>query len=79
MSLKKRSEVRAEFARKGLSISAWATKHGYNANLVIAIINDDDASPSRPCARGTSHNIAVQLGLKEGEVNSTFSAKPAMA
>lgn len=79
MSLKKRSDVRAEFARKGWSYSAWATKYGYSPNLVIAIVNDDDHNPIRKCARGASHNIAVQLGLKEGEVNITFSARPVMA
>ncbi len=68
MPIKKRSEVRAEFARLGLSYSAWAAHHGYSPNLVIAIVNDDDVNPVRKCARGASHNIAVQLGLKEGEV-----------
>ena len=68
MPLKTRSEVRTEFARRGLSYSAWAAHHGYSPNLVIAIINDDDVNPVRKCARGASHNIAVQLGLKEGEV-----------
>lgn len=68
MPLKTRSEVRSEFARRGLSYSAWAAHHGYSPNLVIAIINDDDVNPARKCARGASHNIAVQLGLKEGEV-----------
>lgn len=68
MPLKTRSEVRAEFARRGLSYSAWAAHHGYSPNLVIAIINDDDYKPVRKCTRGVSHNIAVQLGLKEGEV-----------
>lgn len=68
MTLKTRSEVRAEFARRGLSYSAWAAKYGYSANLVIAIVNDDDDKPVRKCARGTSHNIAVQLGIKEGDV-----------
>ncbi|MFT4190866.1 MAG: DNA-binding protein [Comamonas sp.] len=69
MALKKRSEVRAEFIRKGWSISAWATRNGYSPNLVIAIINDDDVKPVRKCTRGDSHNIAVLLGLKEGEVS----------
>jgi len=68
MPIKKRSEVRAEFARLGLSYSAWANHYGYNVNLVIAIVNDDDENPVRKCARGASHNIAVQLHLKDGEV-----------
>jgi gp16 family phage-associated protein len=68
MPLKKRSEVRAEFARRGMSYSAWAAANGYSPNLVIAIVNDDDDKPVRKCARGASHNIAVQLKLKDGEV-----------
>lgn len=80
MSLKKRSEVRAEFARKGVSYSAWAAQYGYSPNLVIAIVNDDDVTPVRKCARGASHNIAVQLGLKEGEVQRLVAPRiPAFA
>lgn len=69
MALKKRSEVRAEFARKGLSFSGWARQYSYSPNLVLAIVNDDDHKPQRPCLRGESHNIAVRLGLKAGEVH----------
>ena len=75
MPIKKRSEVRAEFARLGLSYSAWATHHGYNANLVIAIINDDDENPVRKCARGASHNIAVQLRIKDGAVQQVAAPR----
>ena len=67
--LKTRQEVRAEFANKGMSYSAWAKKHGYSVNLVICILNDDQQNPTRKCLRGDSHNIAVQLRLKEGEVS----------
>lgn len=67
--LKTREQVRNEFRSKGLSISAWAVKHGFNPALVTAIINDDDARPARKCLRGDSHNIAVALGIKSGEVS----------
>lgn len=69
MTLKTRTEIRAEFARKGLSYSAWALKNGFSPSLVIAIVNDDEQHPSRKCSRGDSHNIAVALGLKVGEIN----------
>lgn len=75
MTLKKRSEVRAEFARRGVSYSAWATQYGYSPNLVIAIVNDDDEQPVRKCARGISHNIAVRLGLKDGEVQNLVAPR----
>lgn len=67
--LKTRQQVRDEFAHKGLSYSAWAKKNGYSPNLVIFILNDDEKNPHRKCLRGESHNIAVQLGLKNGEVS----------
>ena len=65
---KSRKKIREEFAHKGLSYTAWARKHGYSANMVIDIINDNDVNPRRKCLRGECHNIAVALGLKEGEV-----------
>ncbi len=66
--LKTRSQVREEFAKRGMSIAGWAKNRGYSPNLVQSIINDDEATPSRKCLRGESHNIAVELGLKDGEV-----------
>ena len=65
---KTRAQVRDEFARKGWSISAWARDNGYSPNMVIAIITDDDRNPRLKCLRGDAHNIAVELGLKEGQV-----------
>ena len=66
--LKTRAQVREEFASKGWSISAWARDNGYSPNMVIAIVNDDDRNPRLKCLRGDAHNIAVELGLKEGQV-----------
>ena len=61
-------EVQADFARKGISYSAWATARGYNCNLVIEVING-----KRKCLRGQSHKIAVELGIKDGEIASLDS------
>lgn len=72
--LKTRAQVRQEFAQKGWSISGWAKANRYSPNLVIAILADNEASPRLKCLRGDAHNIAVQLGLKAGEV----SRSPAM-
>lgn len=69
MTLKTRAQVREEFARKGLSITAWAKTHRYSPNLVIAILADNEVNPRLKCLRGDAHNIAVTLGLKEGEVS----------
>ena len=38
------------------------------ASMVIAIVNDDDRNPRLKCLRGDAHNIAVELGLKRGQV-----------
>lgn len=67
--LKTRAEVRQEFARKGWSISAWAKQKRYSANLVTAILSDDETAPRYKCVRGDAHNIAIELGLKAGEIS----------
>ena len=66
---KSRAQIRAEFARKGWSISAWAKKNGYSPNMVIAILADNETNPRIRCLRGDAHNIAVTLGLKVGEIS----------
>lgn len=66
---KTRAQVREEFASKGWSISAWARQNNYSSNMVIAILADDEANPRVKCLRGDAHNIAVQLGLKDGQVH----------
>lgn len=67
--LKTRTEIRAEFASKGWSMSGWAKKHGYSTNLVIGILTDNESNPRLKCLRGEAHNAAVQLGLKAGQVS----------
>ena len=56
-------EVKAEFDRHGVTIAEWAREHGYPPPLVYRVLNG--ASPKR----GTSHKIAVQLGIKEGDTS----------
>lgn len=60
-TIKTGAEVRAEFSRRGLSISAWARSHGYSAQLVYQVL-----AGRRGCLRGQCHEIAVRLGLKRG-------------
>ena len=67
-ALKTRQQIRDEFAANGVPYSAWARQRGYSPNMVIAIITDDDRNPRLKCLRGDAHNIAVELGLKEGQV-----------
>lgn len=69
MPTKTRAQVRQEFSSNGWSYSGWAKQHGYSADLVRDIVNDDERNPRRKCLRGESHNIAVELGLKSGTVS----------
>jgi gp16 family phage-associated protein len=62
---KTREEVRAEFARKGVSISSWAKAHGFSRSLVYEILT---GAKRRTYSFGDSHRIAVMLGLKLGEL-----------
>lgn len=59
------AEVRAEFARLGLSIGAWARSHGFSAQLVYQVL-----AGRKRALRGQSHEIAVRLGLKRGQIGS---------
>lgn len=60
------ADVRAEFLRRGLSISAWARSHGYSAQLVYQVL-----AGRRECVRGQCHEIAVRLGMKDGIIGSS--------
>lgn len=63
MALRTAADVRAEFQRKGISISGWAIANGFSTNLVFEVLGG-----RKKCLRGQAHNIAVKLGLKEGEI-----------
>lgn len=56
-------EVRNEFTRQGISVSAWSKKHGFNRNLANAVVRGDCK-----CLYGDAHKIAVLLGIKDGEI-----------
>jgi len=61
--VKTRAAVREEFNRIGKPVTAWAREHGYKPNLVYEILGG-----RIHCNRGKSHEIAVLLGIKEGEI-----------
>lgn len=56
-------EVRDEFTRRGISVSAWSKKYGFNRNLANAVVRGDCK-----CLYGDAHKIAVMLGMKHGEI-----------
>jgi len=57
--------VRAEFYRKGISFTEWASQHGFKYTNVIAVMNGRSK-----CRRGQSHEIAIALGLKRAEAEA---------
>lgn len=58
-------ELKAEFERLGVSIADWARANGFSPALVYQIL-----AGRKRCARGQSHQIAVALGLKQGQIGS---------
>lgn len=68
-SLKTATEVREEFAHRGEPISTWARANGYSLPLVYRVL----AGHIRGL-RGQSHDIAVQLGIKNGVLKRSRDA-----
>ena len=56
-------QVRAEFMRKGISIGSWADQHGFSRASVNQVLTGRNAA-----TMGKGHQIAVMLGLKDGEI-----------
>jgi gp16 family phage-associated protein len=63
MPLRTADDARAELQRQGVSISRWAISNGFSTNLVFEVL-----AGRKKCLRGQAHNIAVKLGLKDGEI-----------
>lgn len=62
-TIKTGEQVRREFERKGVSITAWARANDVSrrtAYNVIAGLNKG--------RRGQAHKVAVLLGMKDGEI-----------
>lgn len=53
------NQARELFKSQGISVAAWAREHGFPIGLVYRILRGE-----AKCLRGTSHAIAVALGLK---------------
>ncbi len=70
MALRTPDEVRAELQRQGVSITQWAIANKFSPNLVFEVLGG-----RKKGIRGQAHDIAVKLGLKDGEI----CANPAQA
>lgn len=55
----RKRKVKADFAARGESFKEFATRRGYKARTVYAVLNGQ-----KKCTRGITHRIAVELGLK---------------
>lgn len=62
-AVKTPAQVREQFNRVGKPVTQWAREHGYKPNLVYEVLRGRIHG-----RRGMSHEIAVLLGLKEGEI-----------
>lgn len=57
-------EAKDMLASKGISIRSWALEHGFSPTLVQMVLTG-----RRKTRIGKSHNVAVMLGIKVGEIN----------
>lgn len=63
MTLRTREQVIADFDRRGISVSGWASEHGVPRQVVDGLLKGKLKG-----RRGSAHNVAVLLGLKDGIV-----------
>lgn len=61
--LRSPAEARADFDRRGVSISGWAKANGLSPAIVYQVL-----AGTKRGRRGQAHRAAVLLGLKEGVV-----------
>ncbi|CAI8823094.1 hypothetical protein PS619_03051 [Pseudomonas fluorescens] len=63
MTLRTADEAKAELRAKGVSITQWAIANRFSPNLVFEVLGG-----RKKCVRGQTHEIAIKLGLKAGEI-----------
>jgi gp16 family phage-associated protein len=63
MTLRTADQARAELRAKGISITQWAIANRFSPNLVFEVLGG-----RKKCVRGQTHEIAIKLGLKAGEI-----------
>ncbi|RON96482.1 DNA-binding protein [Pseudomonas fluorescens] len=63
MTLRTADEAKAELRAKGISITQWAIANRFSPNLVFEVLGG-----RKKCVRGQTHEIAIKLGLKAGEI-----------
>lgn len=63
MTLKTPDQIKAEFANRGESLSAWAAQQRLPTSLIYDLLSGRVKGN-----RGNAHRAAVLLGLKSGEL-----------
>lgn len=63
MKLRTADQARDALKAKGISITQWAIANKFSPNLVFEVLGG-----RKKCVRGQAHEIAVKLGLKQGEI-----------
>ncbi|MBC2658313.1 DNA-binding protein [Pseudomonas sp. MSSRFD41] len=63
MKLRTPDQARADLKAKGVSITQWAIANHFSPNLVFEVLGG-----RKKCVRGQTHEIAIKLGLKAGEI-----------
>ena len=56
-------QVKTLFRQRGVTFTQWAEEHGYSRNEVYRVLNGQTKANN-----GKSHESAVKLGLKSGNV-----------
>ncbi|MCF6758275.1 DNA-binding protein [Pseudomonas balearica] len=63
MKLRTPAQAREALKAKGVSITQWAIANKFSPNLVFEVLGG-----RKKCVRGQTHEIAVKLGIKDGEI-----------
>ncbi len=63
MKLRTPAQAREALKAKGVSITQWAIANKFSPNLVFEVLGG-----RKKCVRGQAHEIAVKLGIKDGEI-----------
>lgn len=58
------ARAREWFLHTGTAVAVWSRERGYKPTLVHEVLTG-----RRACRRGMSHNIAVELQIKDGAIN----------
>ena len=63
-------QVKQQFRQRGVTLTQWAAKHGYDRKAVYRVLNGADKG-----RYGQAHEIAVALGLKVPDAEPSTPAE----